>query len=123
MRKKSTINWFVPSSNAITSTTIHVRHSAVATGKKSQQDKLLLSGCFVFGKVDTQTSQCSESCEQDAVGIVNVKIQLEAVVFKLCKADELFVEVLLRLSLTLRGGPAEELFENLELGNLELPIS
>lgn len=53
--------------------------------------------------------------------LVNVKIHLEAVVSKLCKVKELFIEVLLRCSLTLRGGPGELPFENLELGN-ELPI-
>lgn len=47
--------------------------------------------------------------------LINVKIQLEAVVFKLCKVKELFVEVSLKCLLTLSGGPGELPFENLEV--------
>lgn len=47
--------------------------------------------------------------------LINVKIQLEAVFFKLCKVKELFVEVLLKCLLTLSGGPGQLPFENLEV--------
>lgn len=36
MRKKSSIYWFVPASNAITSTTVYTRHCTVDIGKVKQ---------------------------------------------------------------------------------------
>lgn len=67
MRKKGTIYWFIVLSKAITSTICQI--FCCGYGGENKEDKLLLSSSLLIRKVDIQSSQWSESCDQGAVGM------------------------------------------------------
>lgn len=83
MRKKSTNNWLVPSSNAM-AFAIHVRHFAVGTGKKkNKQTSSCSQVAYCLGWSIYKLANGWKSRDQGAVGTINVKIHLEVVVLQL----------------------------------------